>query len=53
MSDSDDPHWAALVRDYVVSIWYFKVTAPDKVLFSSEKYLYFYFSMKTFVVGTH
>ena len=29
-----------------------KNTAPDKVLFSTEKYLYFsYFSMKTYVVG--
>ena len=28
--------------------------APDKVLFSSEKYRYFpYFRMKTYVVGTH
>ena len=28
--------------------------ALDKVLFSTEKYLYFsYFSTKTYVVGTH
>ena len=30
------------------------LTAPDKVLFSSEKYQYLsYFCMKTYVVGTH
>ena len=29
-------------------------TAPDTTLFSTEKYWYFsYFSMKTYVVGTH
>ena len=28
--------------------------APDKVFFSTEKHLHlFYFSMKTYVVGTH